>query len=515
MNDHRSLVVFEKIAVRDLHIEPKRVRATYVLTQFDGHEVSDPLIYSYEHPVFDPSASEDVNLASMMLAQVAVNYGLFCKVLEFEGLFDQTDRRFLIDAIENTAREIYVNKFLCENEFIVPPFDALDPAPAKRYTNAEITFIGAGPAATRHTAHTASAYTATGHTAVVASQSLDTYAILSSGGKDSLLTYGLVTEIGEAHPVFINESGRHWYTAVNAHRFLKEHDTKTAKPWCNSDRVFNWMLRHMPFIRPDFTSVRADIYPIRLWTVAVFLFGVLPIVRKRGIGNVLIGNEYDTTLKGVHRGITHYKGLYDQSKYFDNALTRYYRKKGWGLYQFSMLRSLSELLIMKVLIERYPELQRHQVSCHAAHSENGRMRPCGNCEKCRRIIGMIVALGEDPARCGYTRDQVERGLHALEKKTVKQFGADAAQLYYLLRERNAIELNAHTRRLAQPHPEIMHLRFDRERSAMSDLPVHVRKPLFDILGRHVPGAVAWKDRTWHPLHLDDEFLHQPYFLDTS
>ena len=129
------------------------------------------------------------------------------------------------------------------------------------------------------------------------------------------------------------------------------------------------MVRQMPFIKENFQNIRADIYPIRLWTVAVFLFGVLPVVRKRKIGNILIGNEYDTTLKGSHNGITHYKGLYDQSAYFDNAMSRYYHKKGWDIFQYSILRSLSELLILKILVKRYPELQKRQVSCHAAHAQ--------------------------------------------------------------------------------------------------------------------------------------------------
>ncbi len=78
------------------------------------------------------------------------------------------------------------------------------------------------------------------------------YAILSSGGKDSLLTYGIIKEIAEPFPVFINEAGRHWFTAVNAHRYYKETEPNTEKPWCNSDRLFNWMLRHFPFIKENY-----------------------------------------------------------------------------------------------------------------------------------------------------------------------------------------------------------------------------------------------------------------------
>jgi hypothetical protein len=323
---------------------------------------------------------------------------------------------------------------------------------------------------------------------------------LSSGGKDSLLTYGLVQEIGEAHPVFINESGRHWFTAVNAHRHFKATEPNTRKPWCNSDRIFNWMVRQMPFIKEDFQNIRADIYPIRLWTVSVFLFGVLPVVRKKQIGNVLIGNEYDTTMKANHEGISHYQGLYDQSKYFDNALTRYYHKKGWPIYQYSMLRSLSELLILKILVKRYPDLQRLQVSCHAAHEEDGKMLPCGNCEKCRRIIGMLKALDEDPKRCGYSDEQIAKGLTALSQKSIKQIGSDAAHLYHILLSKGLLPDNEHTRKLAKAHPEIMQLRFDQERSQLADLPDFIIEPLMSIYKQYAP-AVKRTGKGWEDLAL--------------
>ena len=61
---------------------------------------------------------------------------------------------------------------------------------------------------------------------------------------------------------------------------------------------------------------------------------------------------------------------------------------------------MSELLVEKVLVERYPELQRHQVSCHAASVRGEQVYPCGRCEKCRRVVAMLTAVGGDPTRCG-------------------------------------------------------------------------------------------------------------------
>ena len=497
----KEFVVIRKLSVGNIRIEPKRVMAQYNVEHLDGHTESYELIYSYDKSYFDPKRAADVNLVCMMLAQVALNYGLFCETMEFDGLYDKVDRRFLADMLENTSREILTNKLLIDNQFILPQYKPLSIEKRDRYTQAELVFVNTGFSNLSLQKEE--------------EQSDDTaYAILSSGGKDSLLTYGIIKEIGTPHPVFINESGRHWFTAVNSYRHLKETEPNTEKPWCNSDRVFNWMLKQLPFIRKDYASIRADIYPIRLWTVSVFLFGVLPVVRKRGIGNILVGNEYDTTLRGKTAGLDHYSGLYDQSKFFDNALTRYYQRKGWKIRQYSILRSMSELLIMNMLSSRYPDLQRHQVSCHAAHKVDDRMKPCGNCEKCRRIIGMLSALGADPGICGYSPEQIMAGLSALGKKSIKQIGSDASHLYYLLLEKNLIDRNEHTKKLAKKHNEITKLRFDRERSSLADLPEYVRNPLFSLLMQYGDGAVQRKDRRWQPVEMDDDFLFAlPYTLE--
>lgn len=490
-----SFKVLRKLSVKNIHIEPKKVKGTYCVENFLGEETSFELIYSYASNFFDKNKPADVNLASMMLAQVALNYGLFFETIEFDGLFDKTDQRFIIDMMESTSREILTNKLLIKNEFIKPPFNDLKPEKRAFYTQSELIFNNTG---FKHLIpETEDEKT-----------DRDKYAILSSGGKDSLLTYGIIKEFAEPVPVFINEAGRHWFTAINSHRYYKDTEPNTEKPWCNSDRLFNWMLKQLPFIKENYASIRADIYPIRLWTVAVFLFGALPIVRKKGIGNVLVGNEYDTTIKSNLFGITHYNGLYDQSKYFDNAMTRYYHGKGWKVNQFSILRSLSELLIMKILIKRYPELQEQQVSCHAAHEVNGRMFPCGKCEKCRRIIGMIKALDENPERCGYNQTQVFNGLQALEKHSVKQIGSDASQLYYLLLMKNLIQRNEFTTKVAKEHAEISKLRFDSERSKLEDLPEYIRKQLFEIYTQYADGAVKRINGKWEDIQLNDDFINK-------
>jgi creatinine amidohydrolase/Fe(II)-dependent formamide hydrolase-like protein len=471
----------------------------------EGKTDTTELLYRFEEEVFTPGDPASLNLGSMLCAQAALNYGLFCDEIVFYGLFDKPDRRFIKEMAQNTAREIYVKKFLEPNPFLIGPAARLPSVKRGSYLRARFIFEDQ-----ERGSEVQSEKQQKGNEPSDVNPSQ--HAVLSSGGKDSLLTFSLLREIGDAiHPIFLNESGRHWFTALNAYRHFAKNIANTARVWTNADRVFNWMLRHLPFVRRDYARIRSDDYPIRLWTVAVFIFGALPLLKKRGIGRLVIGDEFDTTRRLSHQGITHYDGLYDQSRYFDNTLTRYFHTKGWSISQFSVLRPLSELLIQKILVERYPEMQRHQVSCHASHKEGERIKPCGRCEKCRRIVGMLLALGGDPKNCGYTQQQIEHCLKRLGDKGVHQITDDAEHLAFLLREKGLSDSASLGNVRARQRPETMKLRFDPERSPVEGMPVDLREPLYRIFLEHAEGAVQRSGRVWIDFDpLEDPALTIPY-----
>jgi creatinine amidohydrolase/Fe(II)-dependent formamide hydrolase-like protein len=497
------LEVIDRLEVGPAVIAADRLTTPYRVER-EGRTESFELIYRYEEPVFTPGDPAAANLAAMVGAQVAVNFGLFCREIVFAGPYDAADRRLLGDMLANTAREIYVKKFLQPNPYLRGPAASLPVVRRSRYSRAAVRFAGAAggrggePAAGRAWATDA-----------------DRWAVLSSGGKDSLLSYGLLAELGrEVHPIFLNESGRHWFTALNAYRHFQAAVPRSARVWTNSDRLFSWMLRHLPFVRGDYQSLRADEYPVRLWTVAVFLFGALPLLARRGIGRLVIGDEHDTTVRATHQGIPHYDGLFDQSRFFDHALSRYFRRKGWGVTQGSLLRPLSELLIEKVLAERYPELLALQVSCHAAHTEGERVRPCGRCEKCRRVAGMLMALGQDPAVLGYPPEAVPGMLRNLAEKGTHQETAGVEQLGHLLHQRGLIAEPRLGTVAARPRPEILQLRFHAERSPVEEVPAAIRRPLYGILLPHAEGAVRRVRRRWVPFDLlADAEMARPYPFD--
>ena len=508
-SDLETLKVITKLEVGPIKVDKRRLVAPYKIYQDKKQDIIEH-IYCFEEDVFNPAEPESLNLASMIAAQVAINYGLFCDEISFIGLFDDSDQRFIEEMARNTAQEIFVKKFLEHNPFLQGSAAQLPPIKLENYLQAKISFKDQESSSGKNPKESQTQFSSW-------SPDQNRYAILSSGGKDSLLSYGLLREFGvETHPIFINESGRHWFTALNAYRYFLANIRNTTKVWTNSDRVFNWMLRHLPFVRQDFKNKRSDEYPIRLWTVAVFLFGALPLLRKRGVGHLVIGDEFDTTAKLSHKGITHYNGLFDQSKYFDDAMSQYFSQKGWNINQFSVLRQLSEILIEKILVERYPDLQQHQVSCHATHTEGNRIRPCGKCEKCRRIVGMLIALDADPTKCGYSDEQIKSCIKSLVEKGIYQEKEAIQHLAFLLKQKGAIDKPLSGGVKGKERPEILKLRFESEKSPINTVPVLLRAHLYKIFLNHSNGAIRHQDHDWHdfnPLSAPD--LFKPYPFETS
>jgi hypothetical protein len=474
------LEVFDKLEVGPVMLKSNSLRMPYTIF-YSGKKHSYNLIYSYPEEVFQVDNPADQNLASMIGAQLALNYGLFCTKIIFRGAFTGIDALFINEMMENTSKEIYVKKFLELHPFIVGKAANLPVVIKEKYTCSKIEFQN-------HSNVTPGSLTVPWET------SDSRYCILSSGGKDSLLSYGLINELGrETHPIYINESGRHWYTALNSFRYFENNIPNTSKVWTNCDRLFNWMKRHMPFVKENFANYRMDEYPIRLWTVAVFLFGALPLMKKRGIGRLVIGDEYDTTREMDYQGILHYDGLFDQSRFFVVALTAYFSQKKWNIWQFSVLRPMAEIMIQKVLTKRYPDLQAEQVSCHATHIKNSRVYPCGNCEKCRRIIAVLKAMDEDPMRCGYNSDQIKKCLSSIERQKINQIGEDSNQLFFLLVSKGLLQK---TKAAIVENSYTMKLRFDPVASPLETIPPDIREKLISILSEYTDGAVIRTGNKW-------------------
>lgn len=484
MSELTSLLVWDALEVGPASIEPARLRIPYTLV-IGPSRVTRELLYRYEAPVLEPA--RDANLAALIGAQLALNYGLFARRLVFHGPLDPRDQELLRGMAELTCREILVHKLSGGNPF-VPDLGLELPADGM-FLQAALEFPDACVARPDPRWGVP-----------------DRIAVSSSGGKESLLGLGLLEDLGlDVHPLFLNESGRHWYTALNGYRHLQATRPNTARVWSSCDRIFAWLARSLPFVRAYPERIRADVYPLRMWTVGVFVFGLLPLLRHRRIGRLVIGSEYDTTVVEETRGITHYGGLFDQSRFFDEELTQLFRHKGWGVEVFSLLRPASDLLIQTLVARRYPELLAHQVSCHAARIEAGRALPCGRCEKCRRVVGVLVAGGFDPRSLGYAEGAIEGCLVALSERGAHQEAPVLEHIGHLLVEARRVRRDSPMGRSARPRPEVLRARFDELAAPRAWLPLDLRGPVLSLLD---PKATAFGGAGFYdnPKRLDVESI---------
>jgi len=412
-----------------------------------------------------------------MVSMPIINYGLFSDEIHFNFPLSNEDRRYIKDNMDIISRDIFVNK-ICRRraDFIkkeyIPSEEDIKPENAE--TRARLIFSGIS------------------NERFSSKFNRDRAAVLSSGGKESLLTYGLLKEMGkEVYPIFFNESGGHWRTALPAYKALAKKDKNTKKVWSNVDRFYLFMLDHLKIIREDHRKIRADTYPIRLFIFGPYIFSMLPLFLKYSIGNILLGSEYDDPRADYfYHGIRHYYGIYDQSVDFDKYNTAYFKSKGLDIMQWSIVRPITGLIVERILIKRYHDLYRYQRSCHSCHFEDGEIVPCGTCTKCLGVMSFIVANDGDPREINYKDEHVKMLEENLSRVQLRLDPDEREHTFFLLKNRG-FKLDG------REHEHVEMLHFDDRNSPIDHIPPGYRD-VFNIYRDYVKGAVILKDNNFIP-----------------
>jgi hypothetical protein len=341
-------------------------------------------------------ALSEADLPFLRLASVMpiLNYGLFTDQIRLNYPISHADHALLNDFLSVFTRDIFINKLVRrKNPYILPQYLP---------TEAEVTEENAKPRAK------ILPKTLVPDAPLASGLDVNSCGVLSSGGKESLLTYGMLKEAGaNVYPLYINESGGHWRTALAAYRYHAKTEPNTARVWLNVDRFYTFMLDHLQIIRSDHRKVWLDTYPIRLCIFPVYVFYLLPVFAAKKIGNLLIGSEFDDPrFVPVYRGIKHYFGVYDQTQDYDLRMEQWYQKRMPNMRQWSAVRPISGLIVERVLTRRYPTLAGFQRSCHSCRLQAGEVVPCGDCSKCLGIQLFLHANGADPTALNYRKQDV-------------------------------------------------------------------------------------------------------------
>ena len=358
----------------------------------DGRRKSFDLKVRYEEPA-DGKYNE---IYRMAMAMPLMNYGLFAKEIRLEYPLAKADKELLEDLLDVFSHDIFVNKLVRRRTAhligkYLPKEDEVNPRDARARAVIKVRkIIPDRP--------------------LPGAAAENKAGVLSSGGKEALTTYSMLKELGaDVHPMYVNESGGHWRTALTAYRWHMANEPNACRAWTNVDRFYLFMLDNLRFVKGNHRKIPGDTYPIRLCIFPVYVFQLLPIFLERGIGNLLIGSEFDDPRGDwTFSGISHYFGIYDQHQDFDLRMQSWYDSRAKGMRQWSALRPVSGLVVERILTSRYQEAARHQRSCHSCHFEKGRIVPCGRCTKCLGVMIFLRANGIDPRTMGYRKSDVDR-----------------------------------------------------------------------------------------------------------
>ncbi|HEX2021176.1 MAG TPA: hypothetical protein VHH36_00565 [Candidatus Thermoplasmatota archaeon] len=476
---------FRELRVSDPAVRDDATTSTYTFVDRKGKRTPLTLRYKFDRPLYAGAGAAMRNHARVHHAIPSLNYGLFCDRVVFEFPLTEADLAWQRAMQDATAREQYMTRFAREAPHLLiepgyhVPLDAFEPEAvrdlAEIVCEVEDEPRGAPAADPRR------------------------YAVLSSGGKESLLTYGLLRELGEdVSPVYVNESGRHWHTALPAYRKHAREDPRTMRVWTTVDRLYVGANRLLPCVRPDFQRVAADVYPVQLFTFNSYQVAVAGLAMREGIGTVLMGNEFDEGPWPEHRGVRWWHAIYDQSQEFDAELNAYYARKGWPVRQTSLVRSLSSLLIEDLLASRYPDLLKVQTSCHATHMEGTKVVPCGRCSKCLGVLLFLLAGGHDPKALRYKAADVRALGARLAATEIKVDQAEAEHAMWLAQKRGWTFEGSANGFAPRAHPEVQAVRFHPEMSRRDAMPKELADRLYALYATRATGVLEKRGGAWAP-----------------
>ncbi|BAB59214.1 hypothetical protein [Thermoplasma volcanium GSS1] len=311
--------------------------------------------------------------------------------------------------------------------------------------------------------------------------------VLSSGGKESLLTFGILKEIGAVvYPVFFNESGAHWKTAKVAYDYFSSKYENVLRVWSNVDRFYSFVNRHLKILDQDEIRRKADSYPVQMFIFPVYIFSVLPYVIKYGIGNIALGDELDDPIyEEPYHGIKHYYGVYDQTNDFNLTLTSFLREYGIHCKVFSAVYPIFGTLVEKILVQRYNDLFRVQRSCHLCHYEGGDVKPCGTCSKCLGVLLFMLNAEADPTEAGYSIEHVKQLEDNVNSASMR---LDPDELEYL-------KAKVFEGRRINSHIEGIH-QLPGENSAFSLVPERFRDGVRSIVSKYSTGFYKFVGSEW-------------------
>ena len=223
--------------------------------------------------------------------------------------------------------------------------------------------------------------------------------VLFSSGKDSLASLGLAREMGlDPVPLYIDDT-----VSPSENRIKRKHLRKLAAMGFRPQLVTNRVERLNDFM--NWTGEESCLGYMHM--VTGFALIALPVALALGARYLILGNQQNMNFPFVNKDGFHTYPSFDQTSGWTLQIDRMVRMlTANAVRAASLIEPLTNLGVMKLLVERYADLAELMVSCDSLDAST-EPRWCQDCSKCARLAMMMRAFGWDPSRVGVRRDMLQ------------------------------------------------------------------------------------------------------------
>lgn len=241
-----------------------------------------------------------------------------------------------------------------------------------------------------------------------------------SFGKDSLLTFAVADEIG-LDPEMI-------YVVEDSLKHEQKHKRRLAENFKNEFGKDLHVLRHETGLLRDYSHL--DLPPSEFgWGLqnTEYALEFIPFAYALQARYIFFGNEQSTAATYLDEtNKWRIYPCYDQThvwtKHIDQITQLF---TGRSVKTGSLIEPLMDMMIQAILINRYPEIAKYQMSCFTATEAGKDYHWCHQCSVCAKMYLLAAGSGMNPAKIGFKHDMLESG----NKHLFTLFGGKSALTY--------------------------------------------------------------------------------------
>lgn len=213
--------------------------------------------------------------------------------------------------------------------------------------------------------------------------------LLFSFGKESLLTYSLLKELGVEPLLFFMREPQSAYE--NAHK--KKLAKKFTEKFGDEVKFFPLSIGRIRQAKDMFWG----------WDILIsqYTFILIPFYFYHQAKYLFAGNEQSCNFYTQDKEGYFINPVFEQSVAVTQLLQDIPKLFFIDTHIGSLVEPLHEMFVIYLLHHRYPEIGRFQMSCFSEEPEAKKRRWCGVCEKCARIYIFLKALNISPERVGF------------------------------------------------------------------------------------------------------------------